>query len=294
MHTTFEVIVIGQTREYAEGAAYAAFDLLDRLEQDLSRFVHVSDVTRINKLQPGEAIRLGDAAFECLGIAIQVWRETGGAFDVTLGALKDSLSRARQQAAPSAPLRSRLGPKAAKALMGMDRLELHKDEREVLLKGPPVSVDLGGIGKGYAVDKMVESLKEWSITTALVHGGESSIYGMSAPPGSEGWKVAAANPKRPAQALKTVLLRDRSLSASSVVADPHILDPRTGKPVKGRLGAWSLAPTAALADALSTAFMIMPDEAIAAYCRQHAACAALCAKRKGGRVEARGWNWPGQ
>jgi len=308
MATRFEIIIPGQTEEYAQGAALAAFDLLERLEQKLSRFIHVSDVTRINALQAGEAIRLGEAAFECLATAMQVWRETGGAFDATLGALKDNWGRSGTE--------RRRGRAAAQALRGMERLELHKDECEVLLNGQPVSLDLGGIGKGYAVDKMVESLKEWSISTALVHGGESSIYGLGAPPSSgdrqpiskqpvypgrlpaggvsprPGWKVAAANPKRPAQALKTVLLRDRSLSASSLVGDPHILDPRTGSPVKGRLGAWSLAPTAALADALSTAFMVMSPDEIAAYCQRHPECAALCATRKGSSVGIQGWNWP--
>ncbi|MGD0091360.1 MAG: FAD:protein FMN transferase [Planctomycetota bacterium] len=287
MHTTFEVIIVGETAEYAEQAAWAAFDLLDRLEQELSRFIHVSDVSRINALQPGEAIRLGEAAFECLEIAMQVWRESGGAFDVTLGPPPAPSRKGRGKQQPPTSRKGR-----GNALGGMERLELFKDECAVLLKGRSVSVDFGGIGKGYAVDKMVELLKEWSVSAALVHGGESSIYGLSAPPGSGGWKVTAANPKRPAQALRTVLLRDRSLSASSIVGDPHILDPRTGKPVKGRLGAWSLARTAALADALSTAFMVMPAAGILAYCRQHPECAALCATQRRGRVEVQEWNWP--
>lgn len=284
MHTTFEIIILGKPEEYAEQAALAAFDLLDRLEQDLSRFIHVSDVSRINALQPGEAIRLGEPAFECLDLALRVAQDTGGAFDITLGALKDYWRR-------RAPGR-RKGWAAAAALMGMERLELRRDEQELLLKGRPVSVDLGGIGKGYAVDRMVASLREWSVSTALVHGGESSIYGLSAPPGSDGWKVAAANPARPVQALSTVMLRDRALGASSLVGDPDILDPRTGKPVKGRLGAWSLAPSAALADALSTAFLVMPLDEIARYCLARPHCAALCATRRRSRVEVQDWNWP--
>jgi len=285
MHTTFEIVIAGEQKpEYAEQAAFAAFDELDRLERELSRFVHVSDVARVNALKPGETIRLGEPAFECLALAQRVWQETGGAFDVTLGALKDYWCRAA--------LLQRQDRAAAKARMGMARLELHPSAREVRLNGEPVSVDLGAVGKGHAVDRMVELLREWSIAAALVHGGESSIYGMGAPTGAGGWKIAVANPRRPSEALRHVLLRDRSLSASSAVDEPHIIAPRTGRPARGRLGAWALASSAALADALSTAFFVMSKAHVAAYCQAHPDCAALCATARGKAVAVQAWNWP--
>ena len=107
-----------------------------------------------------------------------------------------------------------------------------------------------------------------------------------------GWNVAIGNPRCPAEALRRVFLRDRSLSGSGIAGDPHIMDPRKARPVEGRLGAWSLAPTAALADALSTAFLVMSADEIAVYCRQHPDCAALRANDGGRGARLQAWNWP--
>jgi thiamine biosynthesis lipoprotein len=120
-----------------------------------------------------------------------------------------------------------------------------------------VKLDLGGIGKGYALDRMAEVLDEWEIATALLHGGHSSVLALDAPPGLAGWPIEMGE--------RTLAARRRALSASGIRAQgEHIIDPRTGRPPNRRVAAWvsleldgSRSP-GAVAEALSTAFMILP------------------------------------
>ncbi|MCY3020958.1 MAG: FAD:protein FMN transferase, partial [Planctomycetota bacterium] len=204
MHTRFEVVTAGEDADYAAKVAANAFDELDRLEQQLSRFIPGSDIARISALKAGESVRVGEAAFECLRLAAQVWQETGGAFDATVGALMDFW---RDTSEPRAEERWAV----ARARMGMERLELNERDYAVTVKGGPVSLDLGAIGKGYAVDRMATLLREWGIPSAVVHGGTSSVYALDPPPGLDGWPLTLANPRQPSECLRRVLLRHRSL-----------------------------------------------------------------------------------
>ncbi|NOZ23013.1 MAG: FAD:protein FMN transferase [Planctomycetes bacterium] len=245
MAATFGVAIRGQEERYARQAAHAALEETGRIEKELSRFIPSSDVSRINRLRRGEAARVGIAAFECLQLAKAVCKETGGAFDVSLGT-------------------------------GLDRVSLDRKNHSVRVEEEGVTLDFGGIGKGYAVDQVAAVLKDWSIEDALVHAGESTALAMGS------WPVEIRNPENQARALKKADLRSRALSGSGVqLQGEHIIDPRTGKPVRGRLGAWAAAPTAALSDALSTAFMVMavPEE-VEKYCTRHKDISALILTRR--------------
>ncbi|MEW6358382.1 MAG: FAD:protein FMN transferase [Planctomycetota bacterium] len=233
MATTFEVAIRGQEERYARQAAQAALEEAQRIEKELSRFIPSSDISRLNDLRRGEAMRIGIAAFECLQVAKAVFAETGGAFDVSLGT-------------------------------GLDRLCLDEKEHAVRVEAEGVTLDLGGIGKGYAVDQMAAVLKDWSIEEALIHAGESTVLAIGS------WPIEIRDTENPAGALGRIALRDCALSGSGVrLQGNHIIDPRTSRPVRGRLGAWAVAPTAALSDALSTAFMVMTAAEVEAYCARH-------------------------
>ena len=132
MHTVFEVYAVHPDERYAAQAAQAAFDLTDRLERELSRFVANSDITRINHLAAGETTRVSPSTLECLVIARHVFDLTGGAFDVSIGT-------------------------------GLPSLELDEEDFVVRATQEGVRIDLGGIGKGYAVDLMAEVLEEWGL-----------------------------------------------------------------------------------------------------------------------------------
>ena len=244
MATVFEVHCVHADARYAAQAAQAAFDLVDRLEQELSRFVGNSDISRVNHLAAGQAARVSPSTMECLQIAWHVYGLTGGAFDVSIGS-------------------------------GLDSLELAPDEFTVHAREGGASVDLGGIGKGYAVDRMAEVLGEWEIPHALLHGGFSSVLALEPPPDQDGWPLTLSAPGPvDNRVLARVSARQKAFSASGVRKGDHILDPRTGLAVRGRAAAWVAIPgadggsPAAVADALSTAFMIQPVEEIADLCRR--------------------------
>ena len=211
MNTVFEVYAAHADAQYAAQAAQAAFALVDRLEGELSRFRPNSDITRVNHLTAGESVRVGEAALECLVIARHLHDLTDGAFDVAIGT-------------------------------GLPSLEIDADAFVIRAAAGGVRVDLGGIGKGYAVDLMAELLEEWGLDRAFVHGGFSSALALDAPAGCDGWPLTLSDPGEPSRVLARLSMRQSALSASGVRKGGHILDPRTSAPVRGRLAAWVALP----------------------------------------------------
>jgi len=264
MATTFEIIIVHEDDRYARQAATAAFDEVDRLEGELSRFIENSDISRINSLPANQPLLLGMDAFECLQLSARIYVETNGAFDITIGSL---LNCWRENESPRTPSAEQLN--LALQFTGTELLQLDEVEHTVQLLASPVQIDLGGIGKGYAVDRIAELLKEWSIDAALISGGYSSVLALDAPSGTKGWPLTLSNPADRKQVLVRTSLQGRALSGSGLQKGQHIIDPRTGQPVEGKLAAWSSAPNAATADALSTAFIIMSPDEIRQYCLLH-------------------------
>lgn len=240
MATTFQILVAGPDRgDYFRQAAAAAFRELDRLESELSRFIESSDVGRANRIADGETITIGDDAMQCLLVAARISELTGRAFDPAY------LSPRPAGASADAPLFA-LDP-AAHALTSLTSRLL---------------LDLGAVGKGYALDQMADVLHEWELTAACLHSGTSSVLALEAPPGEPGWPIRVAD--------RTHLLAWRAVSGSGLaVQGEHIADPLRGGPAVRAGRAWSFAATAAEADALSTAFFVMSDDAVAAFCGRH-------------------------
>ena len=265
MATVFEIVIVHDDSHYAHQAAWEAFEELNRLEQELSRFIENSDISRINSLAAGQPLILGPAAFECLQLCTRISAETDGAFDVTIGSLLNCWLNEDKH--PRTPSDEELV--GARQLTGMHLVKLDEAGHTVRLGSGPVSIDLGGFGKGYALDRMAELLREWSVDNALVHGGASSALALGAPPEAAGWPLTLSSPGYSRQVLAHLSLHERALSGSGLRKGQHIIDPRTASPVEGRVAAWACAPTAATADALSTAFMVMEPEAVKQYCLDH-------------------------
>jgi thiamine biosynthesis lipoprotein len=271
MATTFEIIMVEDDEHYARQAAVAAFYEVDRLEGELSRFIENSDVARINNLPANEPLLLGLDAFDCLKLGCRIYVETKGAFDITIGSL---LSCWRDEDGnPRRPSQDELN--LAREHTGAHLLQLDESEHTVQLSVSPVQVDLGGIGKGYAVDRVAELLRDWSIEIALVSGGYSSVLALEGPSETKGWPLTLSNPNNHKQVLARPCIQGRALSGSGLQKGRHIIDPRTVQPVKGKIAAWASASDAATADALSTAFMIMSPDEIRQYCRSHPDVLAL-------------------
>jgi FAD:protein FMN transferase len=240
MATTFTVVIADHPRDYARQAATAAFRELDRLENELSRYVESSDIARANRIGRGETISIGDDALQCLLLSAEVAAATARAFDITYASDFGSTP-------PADAVAFTLDPAAHTLTSCIPRLHL----------------DLGAIGKGYALDQIATLFAEWGITSACLSGGGSTVLALDAPSDRPGWPVGIGE----SDSHRTLSLTQRALSGSGLaVQGEHIADPRTQSQPQRRNRTWALAPSAALSDALSTAFFVSSDSEIAHFC----------------------------
>ena len=192
-------------------------------------------------------------------------RESGGAFDITVGPLMKAWGFFRGEG--HLPSGDELA--TARRHVGGAHVVVNRADQTIAFDEPGVELDLGGIAKGYAVDRVVGLLRERPIAAALVSAGGSTIYGLGAPPGRKGWDVVLQDPVDSRKTALTVTLKDRAVSVagrsekwfeSGGVRYSHIMDPRTGRPVPGVLSVVVLANSGTAGDALDDAFFVMgPD-----------------------------------
>jgi thiamine biosynthesis lipoprotein len=234
MATQFQVRIANEDRTYAAQAAQMAFARADQLESQLSRFKAGSDISQAAQLLPGEKLRVSEAAFACLEIAQRMEFVTRNAFSITPAALKTQ---------PTRPLWALVPP-----------------EFSVRCDSGRLEFDLGAIGKGFALDRMADVLREWDCPAFLLVAGGSSILAGDGPLETGGWSCGLGDDNSP----QRYRLKNCSLSGSGLtVKGQHIFDPRTGKAGVLRNRAWALTTSAAESDALSTACMILTEPEIA-------------------------------
>ncbi len=281
MATTFEVLLPFETPHAAE-MGEAAFELIDALEAQLTVSRNDSEVSRLNQLAASRAVPVEARLFDLLRLAQRITEETGGAFDVTAGAIIKAWGffRGPKRVPGEVELRRVM------ERVGMRWVTLAPESRSVRFARRGLEINLGAIGKGYALDRVAELLtREWNLSAALLHGGYSSVYAKGAPPGDErGWPVGITHPWERTRRLALVHLRDRALGNSAATFQHleyngrklgHVLDPRSGWPADGIASASVVAPTAAEADALSTAFYVGGVELARRYCADHPAVGAV-------------------
>jgi len=264
MATVFEVFIYSDDARYARQAADEAFQLVDRLEQDLSRYIENSDISRINNLKIGESTIVSLDTFECLKKCIELYQLTNGAFDVTIGHLVDVwLNEDNTLRQPTAE-----EVQAATQKCGLYHLALEEGTFRVTMEGGPVSVDLGGFGKGYAVDQMAALMCEFELHSHVIHSGTSSVLAGEPPGESQGWPLTLSNPFQQHNVVKKLFLQNEAVSGSGLQKGRHIIDPRTARPLQKDVVTWALARNAAASDGLSTAFMILDTDETESICRK--------------------------
>jgi thiamine biosynthesis lipoprotein len=241
MTTEFEVIISGQEQEYARQASGAVFREIDRINDLLNKYDARSDIGQVNLLKPGESVRVAIETLECLERAVWAYRVSGGLFDPTLGT-------------------------------GFQWLEIDRPNFSVgWKKGGKGEVNLGGIGKGYAIDQAAEILKDWDVEEAVINGGTSTVLALG-----KKWNIGVGGPWGEKVGLTEIILENEALSGSGTeVKGDHIINPKTGKPARRHLAAWAVHPSAAASDALSTAFMMMAPEQIEHVCRNESGTIAF-------------------
>jgi thiamine biosynthesis lipoprotein len=265
MATRFEVLLHGRKQADLRAAGEEALAEVERLEAQLSLYRPASEIARVNALAARQAVRVSPPVFELLELAQRLHQETGGVFDIALGPLVRCWGFMGGQGQMPEP--EQLAQ--ARALAGMRHLSLDRDDFSVRFDCEGVMIDLGAIGKGYAIDCAARTLRESGVTSALLHGGTSTTYAIGAPPEAEAWQVAVAAPPGiegqgpPSQVI--VRLRDEALSVSAVWGRSfdaggktygHVLDPRTGRPAARAVLAAVALPSATETDALSTALLV--------------------------------------
>jgi thiamine biosynthesis lipoprotein len=277
MATRFEIVLHGNDPAALRAAGEEALDEIDRLENQLSLFRPGSEIAQVNARAAREPVRVTPEVFKLLQQAQAMHRETGGAFDVTIAPLVRcwGFMAAGGRVPPAEELA------AARVCVGMSHVHLDARVSTVRFAREGVMIDLGAIGKGYAVARAAELLRAAGVTSALLHGGTSTVFAIGRRTEAEAWKVAIERPPVSEHSRKTptapmdeddhawpppVSLCDQALSVSAIwgrqfVSDGmthgHVLDPRTGHPVdRARLAAVVL-PSATEADALSTALLVL-------------------------------------
>lgn len=248
MGTRFELVLAGDDARRLRFVGEAALARIEELDRLWSLFRRDSFLSFLNAHAPRRPVRLDEDTWEILCLAVEVWRASGGLFDVTLASAMRRVGF--HEDAPALPADA----------TGADALLLDPAARTLRFTRP-VALDLGGIAKGYAIDAAAAVLREHAVACALLHGGTSAVAAIGAPPGEDGWRVALAGGLGPPVAL----LRDRCLAVSAphgrVVESEgrrlgHVLDPRTGAPAACAAAAAVIGPRAAIADAWAKAALI--------------------------------------
>ncbi|MCP4644696.1 MAG: FAD:protein FMN transferase [bacterium] len=278
MGTQFEFTLYAREGDTSTGdlAAIAeqAFAAVDALEGRISRYQPTSQLTYLNNHAAEKAVRVAPDIRDLLVFVKKMYEETDGAFDPTVGPLIKLWGFYKGEG--RLPTQDELDK--ALASVGMDKVAINADERtaEFLVDG--MMLDFGGIGKGLALDKAAQVLRNYGVTRGILHVGTSTVLAIGAPPGESGWTVRIRDPYNNERYIDEVILKDESLSTSGSYEKffeldgkeyCHIFDPRTGNPVQGTLSVTAIAKDGTTSDALSTSFFVMGEDKARDYCQQH-------------------------
>jgi thiamine biosynthesis lipoprotein len=284
-------IAIPATCRTAIAAASAALDTIDQLEAQMTVYDDSSEVSGINRYAFAAPVPVESKLFDLLETAVRMADETEGAFDIAAGALVKAWGffRGPKRVPDPAEL------SAVMEQVGRRHVTLDRTARTISFAQPGVELNLGAIGKGYALDRAAELLqRDWNVSSVLLHGGQSSVLAI----GSfgeqdfedDGWLVTIGDPHCPGEPIASLRLKDCALGTSGATIQffevagrrfGHVLDPRTGWPTEGQASVSVIAPTAAVADALSTAFFILGPQKASEYCRRHPEVGVIVVSNEG-------------
>ncbi len=240
MATTFEIYMDYPDGARARQAAGAAFAELDSIEAELSRFIPGSDISRLNAAAGGNDVRISTITYSCLEQAINLSEITNHTFDINIGRLLEIQ--------PDNTGTDSWRPFNECMTLSQDGFSVHLRH--------PVALDLGGIGKGFALDGMADILHQWHIEKALLHSGSSTVRILNNDP-NYNWPVTLSHPLKPSETITTLHLTSGALACSGNHLRPHIINPAQAAPAAAPKVVWLTAPTAAAADALATALVVM-------------------------------------
>lgn len=263
MGTRFELVLYGKNESYLRATGEEAMAEIERIEAQLSLYRDDSDLTDLNMRGAYEVVPVDPRFFHILSRAKALWEESHSAFDPTVA----PLMRCWGFVSGSGKMPAEEEVEAARQSVGMQHVILDADNFTVYFEKAGLSLDLGALGKGYAVERAIEIIRANEITSALLHGGTSSIYALGAPPDSDAWTIAIQRPYTEEEDhIAQVSLRDAALSVSAPHGKwfeaegrryGHVIDPRTGYPTSHSLLAALVTESPTDGDALSTALLTL-------------------------------------
>ena len=277
--------VLLNQHQYSLGAeeAMRALDLIEKLESLHSVFRTHSDLIAINRFAATRPVAASHDTIVMLKLACDMYSLTEGAFDITAGSLSQAWGFSRRQG--RMPTESEIGK--ARQLVGTEFIVLDESQGQVALTKPGVTLNPGGIGKGYALDRAAGRLVSNGIFDFMMHGGLSSVVAQGDRQHSEtggGWLVALKHPWRWEEQIGTIRLNNQALATSGSGKQffhyqgqrySHIIDPRSGWPAQGMMSTTVICPSAAVADALATALFVMGPDKSREFCQLHPSVAAI-------------------
>ena len=252
MATRFELVLGGDDPVRLRAVGEAAMQEIQDCEAAISPFARSSQIARVNQLAHARPVRVDALTMELLQHCRELHASSGGAFDITVGPLLRALGFR------GAPRGDDRAIAAARSAVGMQHLELDVEASTVQFLRPGMALDLGAIGKGFALDLAAAVLCEHGVQAALLHGGTSTVLALGPPPGLPAWRIAIG----PWEAPPIANLVDGALSVSAghgrqVDGVGHVLDPMRGTPVDDDCAAAAvLASSATVADGWSTALLV--------------------------------------
>jgi thiamine biosynthesis lipoprotein len=258
MGSVFEIVTYRTNSKQASHVIDHAFQEIDRLEQVMSIYKPASELSRLNSTAHLQSQTVSPDLYRVIQESLHYSELTEGEFDVTVGPLAERWKAVgRGEQAPSPAEEKRL-----RSAVGYRQVELIPPNG-IRFHSSRLAIDLGAIGKGYAVDRAAVVLRGCGIESALINSGGSTFYAMGCPPGQSGWLVHLCDPS--AHFGPHVLLNENSVSTSqqtppSLLGMPsfgHIIDAVAGEPSESATAVSVVAESATASDALSTALLLM-------------------------------------
>jgi thiamine biosynthesis lipoprotein len=272
MACRFEV-TLSSSSEFGVSLASEALDEVDRIEDQLSVFKVNSEVSLINRQAATRPLKVSASLFELLTLSKNLHRATEGSFDITSGPLTRCWGFLKRQG--HVPNQDEI--ERTMCVVGSEKLLLDSTSRTVSFSEPGVEINFGSIGKGYALDR-VATIFEQHQEPSLLNAAGSSFRAVGSGVRNEGWMIGLRNPLAKKERLGVLRIRDCAMSTSGAEEQSfesegrrygHIIDPRTGWPSDNVTSVTVVANSAAISDALATAFFVGGRVLADRYCASH-------------------------
>jgi FAD:protein FMN transferase len=261
MGTVYEIAAYDQSPEHATDAIAKALDEVVRIDGLMSNFQPKSALSQLNRSVHFQPHTVPPDLYRVIEHSLQLSRLTDGKFDISVAPWVDMWKAALSGGTvPSAEQQN-----SVRNCVGYEKIELTPPD-QITFHAPCLRLDLGAIGKGYAVDRAAEVLRSWGINDALINAGGSTVLAMGAPPGKSGWLLHLRDPSDKLD--PQVMLKDQSVSTSEQTPPSllgrdsagHIIDPDTGMPLRTDFAVSVVAKTGSETDGLSTSLLLVGPE----------------------------------